>query len=150
MEAEKILNNEDKYNLLTGRVPIMISRLLTQNFKTNDILLTKEQWSILAVLWKKDGVSQQVLADQTYRDKPSTTRLLDHLEKEQYIERKSHKTDRRQKLIFLTPKGSHIKNEIIPVLNETINQATEGLSEEQILNIKDAFLIIYQNIEKLA
>lgn len=150
MTAEKYITTEDKYNLLTGRVPLMISRLLSQNFKSNDIVLSREQWSILAVLWKKDGVSQQKLADLTYRDKPSTTRLLDNLEKENYIERRSHETDRRQKLIFLTPKGTQIKEEIIPVLNETINAATEGLTENQILNIKEAFLTIYHNIEKLA
>lgn len=148
MEALRILTNEDKYNLLTGRVPLLLNRFLSQNFKAGNILLSREQWSVLAILWKENGVSQQKIADLTYRDKPSTTRLIDHLEKEGYIERKPHATDRRQNLIFLTEKGYAIEKSVMKVVDETINQATKGLTEEQILKIREAFQIIYNNIEK--
>src|SRR5690554_1603067 len=94
MKATK-LSNENKYNLLTGRIPLLLNRFLVKKFKDNNIYLTREQWSILAVLWKNDGCSQQVLAEATYRDKPSITRLIDNLEKEGYVERKADKNDRR-------------------------------------------------------
>lgn len=143
-----ILTNEDKYNLLTGRVPLLLNRLLAYNFKQHGIDLTREQWSILAILWKQDGCSQQVLADLTYRDKPSTTRLIDNLEKEHYVIRQPHATDRRQNLIFLTNKGRQIEKKILEVVAITIGQATEGLTEEHTDVIRSAFNIIYQNIQK--
>lgn len=149
MKTRDILTNEDKYNLLTGRVPLMINRLLSYNFKENGIDLSREQWSLMAILWEKDGVSQQVLADLTYRDKPSTTRLIDNLEKQQYVIRRPHATDRRQNLIFLTEKGHYIQPKIMEVMGDTMQQVTEGLTEEQTNTIREAFETIYQNIKKI-
>ena len=149
MKVQDILTNEDKYNLLTGRIPLMINRLLSHNFKGNDIDLSREQWSLMAVLWENDGVSQQVLADLTYRDKPSTTRLIDNLEKQHYVVRRPHATDRRQNLIFLTEKGRSIHPKIMEVMDDTMQLVTEGLSEEQTDTIREAFETIYQNIKRI-
>lgn len=147
MKATK-LSNENKYNLLMGRVPLLLNRFLVKKFKDNDIYLTREQWSILAVLWKNDGCSQQALAEATYRDKPSITRLIDNLEKEGYVERKADKNDRRLNLIFLTQKGRDIEIPMMKIVNETIDIATTNLTEEQILNIRDSFQLIFENINK--
>jgi len=147
MKATK-LSNENKYNLLTGRIPLLLNRFLVKKFKDNNIYLTREQWSILAVLWKNDGCSQQVLAEATYRDKPSITRLIDNLEKEGYVERKADKNDRRLNLIFLTQKGRDIEIPMMKIVNETIDIATTNLTEEQILNIRDSFQLIFDNINK--
>lgn len=142
------LSSEDKYNLLSGRVPMMLNRLLSQNFKKQGIELTKEQWSLLAILWKQDGVSQQFLADLTHRDKPSTTRLIDTLEKNNYVERRAHPQDRRQNLIFLTGAGRRVEADIMQVVDLTMQQVTENMSEAQIETIRSAFDIIYRNILK--
>lgn len=147
-KMKDIVTQTDRFNLLTGRVPMMLNRLLSQKFREHGILLTREQWSILAILWKEDGVSQQVLADLTYRDKPSTTRLIDNLEKDHYVTRQPHESDRRQNLIFLTEKGRQAEGKIMEVLNATIEQATKGLTESQIKTIRDAFEVIFRNIKQ--
>lgn len=110
--------------------------------------MTKEQWSVLAILWKTDGCSQQMLAKQTYRDKPSITRLINHLEKEEYVIRKPAKNDKRLNLIYLTNKAKSIEKEVITVMNETIETATKGISDTEIELIKKAFYTIYQNLQK--
>ena len=48
MNATDLLTNENKYNLLAGRVPLLLNRYLGQQFKNEGINLTREQWSILA------------------------------------------------------------------------------------------------------
>jgi len=148
MKTTDVLTSENKYDLLAGRVPLLINRFLSQKFKINGIDLTREQWSVLAVLWKKDGCSQQNLADATSRDKPGITRLLDNLVKEGYVQREHHKTDRRTNLIYLTKKGKDIEQSVMRVVNETIDQSTKGLSQEQTLVLRDAFQLIYDNIKK--
>ncbi|SEH85206.1 DNA-binding transcriptional regulator, MarR family [Paenimyroides aquimaris] len=148
MKTTDILTSENKYNLLAGRVPLLINRFLSQKFKVNGIDLTREQWSVLAVLWKKDGCSQQNLVNATSRDKPGITRLLDNLVKEGYVKREHHKTDRRTNLIYLTEKGKDIEQSVMKVVNETIDQSTEGLSQEQTLVLRNAFQLIYDNIKK--
>lgn len=144
----ELLSNENKYNLLAGRVPLLLNRFLSQNFKARGIHLTREQWSVLAVLWKTDGCSQQLIADTTSRDKPSITRLIDNLVKEGYVTREQHESDRRTNLIYLTEKGREVETPVMEVVDETIGKATLGLSEMQIEVIKDAFQLIYDNIKK--
>lgn len=143
----ELLSNENKYNLLAGRVPLLLNRFLSQNFKARGINLTREQWSVLAVLWKTDGCSQQLIADTTSRDKPSITRLVDNLVKEGYVTREQHESDRRTNLIYLTQKGKEVEVPVMEVVDETIGKATRGLSEMQIEVIRDAFQLIYDNIK---
>lgn len=144
-----LLTQENKFNLLAGRVPLLLNRFISQNFKRNGIDLTREQWSVLAVLWKNDGCSQQVIADETSRDKPSVTRLIDNLVKEGYVERRNDANDRRLNLIFLTDKGKSIEGKVLESVNETIDIATKSLSEDQILFIRDIFQVVYDNIKSV-
>src|SRR5690606_17548024 len=144
-----ILSHENKFNLLAGRVPLLLNRFISQQFKKAGIVLTREQWSVLAVLWKNDGCSQQVIADETSRDKPSVTRLIDNLVKEGYVERRNDPDDRRLNLIFLTNKGKNIEPSVLELVNETIEIATKGLTEEEILFIRDCFQTVYDNIKSV-
>jgi len=144
-----ILSHENKFNLLAGRVPLLLNRFISQQFKKAGIELTREQWSVLAVLWKKDGCSQQVIADETSRDKPGVTRLIDNLVKEGYVERRNDPNDRRLNLIYLTKKGKNIEQSVLESVNETIEIATKGLTEEEILFIRDCFQTIYDNIKSV-
>ena len=99
---ETIFSTENLYTILSGRTHSAFNRALLTNFRKNNISLTKEQWTILGVLWKNEGCTQQTLADQTSTDKPGITRLIDHLEKENLVERHPDANDKRLKLIFLT------------------------------------------------
>lgn len=148
MIVEKILTSEDRYNLLTGNVPLLFNRFLSQQFRLTGIELTREQWSVMVPLWKEDGCSQQAIADFTHRDKPGITRLIDNLEKQGYVERRGHPGDRRQNLIFLTHKGKNIEKEIMNVVNAVTEKATKGLLEDQVMEIKNVFQLIRENIKK--
>lgn len=147
MENLDLVSSENKYNLLSGRVALLLNRFLSQQFKSANVNLTREQWSILAVLWKRDGCSQQFIADSTSRDKPSVTRLIDNLVKEGYVIRKNDENDRRLNLIYLTDKGKEIEKDVIAAVDDTINKATKGLSNDQIVVVRDAFQIVYDNIK---
>lgn len=144
----KLISNEEKYHLLTGRLFTTVSRYLSQNFKEADIDITKEQWTVLAVLWQQDGIPQQLIADVTGRDKPSTTRLLDNLEKNEYIRRESDQEDKRQKLIFLTPKAKKIRSTVDDSIDKTFTELTDGIAEKDLQTVRKVFGQIYQNIEK--
>lgn len=147
MENLDLVSSENKYNLLSGRVALLLNRFLSQQFKSANVNLTREQWSILAVLWKSDRCSQQFIADSTSRDKPSVTRLIDNLVKEGYVIRKNDENDRRLNLIYLTDKGKEIEKDVIAAVDDTINKATKGLSNDQIVVVRDAFQIVYDNIK---
>lgn len=144
---ETIFTSENLYSILSGRTHSVFNRALLNNFKKNNITLTKEQWTILGVLWLDDGCTQQTLADRTYKDKPGITRLIDNLEKENLVERRPHAKDRRLNLIFLTPKGKIIEKDVIKIANQTLESAVKGIAPENLKIVRDTFLQIYDNLE---
>lgn len=138
--------DEDILHLLTGRTPLNLNRFLSQNLKEAGLSLTKEQLSVMAVLWRTDGCSQQVLADATDRGRAGITRLLDNLEKEGLIERHPSQADRRTNLIFLTKKGKVIEKEVVAVVEETISAITKNISDDEIKKLRKIFEKINKNI----
>src|SRR5215475_655951 len=99
-------NNQFKrgelYSFVTGKASTAIARRLQKKFNNAGLNLTIEQWSVLYHLWKQEGMSQQELCNATFRDKPSITRLVDNLEKQNLVKRVPSENDRRINLIFVT------------------------------------------------
>lgn len=142
------LEQEDIYHLIINRTAMAMSRAISAHFRQRNIPITKEQFSILVVLWKQDGCTQQHLATQTFRDKPGVTRLIDNLEKEKLVVRKSSSKDRRSNLIFLTEKGRSLEEEVVKSVKETIKRAVVGISEEDASKLKEILGRVYNNLEK--
>src|SRR5690606_5505499 len=149
MTTSLMISKEDNYHLITGRTTLLLNRYLSQRFKEAGIPISREQWSILAVLWIKDGCSQQQIANQTDRDKPSTTRLIDSLEKEGYLERRSDPKDKRINLVYLTEKGKSLEIKVTPIVYQTLEEATKGIDAHTIKTIKKAFNTVYDNLTKV-
>ena len=57
---ETIFSTENLYTILSGRTHSAFNRALLTNFRKNNISLTKEQWTILGVLWKNEGCTQHL------------------------------------------------------------------------------------------
>jgi len=146
-----MLNNQFKrgelYSFITGKASTAVARRLQKNFKDAGIEITIEQWSVLYHLWKEDGQSQQQLCEATFRDKPSITRLVDNLEKLKLVKRVASKNDRRSNLIFLTKEAKNLEQKTMDVANRTLNEALEGVTNEQIEIAKEVLQKVYDNLK---
>lgn len=91
--------------------------------------LTFEMIQVMKCLYRKDGVNQQELANQTHKDKSSLSYLLKNMEKRQLIIRTESAIDKRSKLITLTPEGQalHIQ---IKTLVGTVYQKVEDVADK--------------------
>lgn len=143
------IKNEDVFHLLTGRTPQNMNRFLSHRLKESNISLTKEQWSVMAVLWKTDGCTQQLLADATYRDRAGITRLVDNLEKEGFVERRPDANDRRSNLISLTPKGRSIEKEVVEILDDAVGAITKDIEDKDLAVLREILTHINKNILEL-
>jgi DNA-binding MarR family transcriptional regulator len=145
-----MLNNQftkgELYSFVTGKASTAISRRLQKKFAAANLAITIEQWSVLYQLWKKNGLSQQELCDVTFRDKPSVTRLVDNLEKQELVKRTNHKTDRRKNVITTTKKAMDLQEKTMQLANEVLNEALEGIPDAQVEMCKQALQIIYNNL----
>ena len=144
-------NNQFKrgelYSFVTGKASTAITRRLQKKFNAAGLNLTIEQWSVLYHLWKQEGISQQELCNATFRDKPSITRLVDNLEKQNLVKRVPSDTDRRINLIFLTKQAQKLQDESMTLAEETLNEALETVPADKIDVCKEVLQIVYDNLK---
>ena len=144
-------NNQFKrgelYSFITGMASTALARRLQRNFKLAGIEITIEQWSVLYHLWKEDGLSQQELCNRSFRDKPSITRLVDNLEKLKLVKRVASKDDRRINLVYLSEDAKKLQEETMNMANQTLNEALNGVSKEEIEMCKDVLQRVYENLQ---
>lgn len=103
---------------------------LQKLLRLHNIDLTFEMLQIISRLWIKQGVTQQYLAEKTAKDKACLTHLINNLEKRGWVVRRKDKTDQRNKLIFLTPDGEALSNQVRPLINSVYNHAGEKMGQE--------------------
>lgn len=135
------------YSFVTGKASTAIARRLQKKFNAAGLNLTIEQWSVLYHLWKQEGISQQELCNATFRDKPSITRLVDNLEKQNLVKRVASETDRRINLIFLTKQAQKLQEESMILAEETLNEALETVPADKIDVCKEVLQIVYDNLK---
>ena len=126
------IQNDELFDILVGKVSTAINRTFLRAFSTEGIEITTEQWSVMACLWQKDKVTQQVLCTLTSKDKPSMTRLIDKLEKRNLVSRVSDHSDRRINLIHLTDNGIALKEKATNIVNEIVAKTLSNITEEEL------------------
>ena len=82
--------------------------------KRHNVDMTFEMLQVMNCLWNKQGISQQSLAEKTAKDKACLTNLINNLEKKNWVIRKEGPSDRRNRLIFLTPQGEELALTVKP------------------------------------
>jgi DNA-binding MarR family transcriptional regulator len=143
-------NNQFKrgelYSVINGMATTAVARRLQKNFRNAGLDITIEQWSLLYHLWKEDELSQQELGNRTFRDKASITRLIDNLERLDLVTRVASKTDRRINLVCLTEKAKPLQEITYHLANQTMNEALQDITKEEIEIVKNVFQRVYDNL----
>ncbi len=136
------------FPIISGKVSMAINRMLFRNFKREKLDITPEQWTVLAFLWNEDGVTQQKLCDITYKDKPSMTRLIDNLVKQDLVERRASSVDRRSNNIYLTESGRYIEGKANAAVADAVESALQGINDEGRDRVRAVLKLIFGNIQQ--
>jgi DNA-binding MarR family transcriptional regulator len=132
---------------LINRTARRLKHELQQAFKTHGYDVTPEQWALLNLLWEKEGLSQVELADQTFKDKPNVTRMLDVLERKQLLFRQRDEADRRAFKVYLTEEGRSLKDKLVPLAIEILKRGQKNLTNEDLTYLREKLNTIYNNFE---
>ncbi|KAA2223594.1 MarR family winged helix-turn-helix transcriptional regulator [Chryseobacterium sediminis] len=95
--------------------------------------LSFELIEILGLLSRNNGINQQEIGNKVSKDKSSITYLINSLVKRELVERIADKNDRRNKQIFLTPKGKEIVETVYPWALDLYKKAVDNIEEEEII-----------------
>lgn len=140
------IEQEKSIGFLLYRTSLAMRQLLQKEIKDNGFDITAEQWAILNNLWIQDGISQNDIAIKLCKQRPNITRIIDELEKNNLVSRKSNTNDRRKYQIFLTTQGKDVVKNLKSIVKNIQQKVCEGLSEEEINNIIDSLNKIYKNV----
>ncbi|MCF8067462.1 MAG: MarR family transcriptional regulator [Desulfobacterales bacterium] len=142
--------DEIKNNL--GRLVYLSFRSLTNRLNKNlsdaGYDITAEQMRMLLILWLKDGLSHQEIATILNREKTGITRLINGLEKRNLVVRIPDKSDRRQKLVYLTPKGKKLESTLLTIARKTRVEASFGINEKEMDICKQVLRKIRYNLSE--
>lgn len=137
-----LLDNQLCFSLYSASLAI------TQLYKDQlaPLGLTYPQYTIMLILWEKDGVSLKYIADKLLQKSGSLTPVIKRMEAEDIIKRVRGKEDDRMLSIELTDKGRALKIEGLQV-NQCIAE-TCGLKNQEIQGLKQQLVQLRNNLLK--
>lgn len=152
MKNEEILDLDHDLDLIfpiiNGKVSMAINRMMYRNLRKEGLDITPEQWTVLAFLWREDGVTQQTLCNSTFKDKPSMTRLIDNLTKQNLVYRNTSDKDRRSNFVYLTDLGKSIREKAHHAVQQTMDSALAGIDEEGLKQVRTLLAAVFGNIRE--
>ncbi|QCJ44265.1 MarR family transcriptional regulator [Bacillus sp. S3] len=119
------------------------------NDKLKAIQLTNEQNLLMALLWEREGISQNEMAAKLNKDKAGIARMISTLEKKGYIRRKSCPNDKRSVEVYLTEEGRKLGDDVIPINKNIIQALNNGMTEEEIGELRRLLMKIRGNVNIL-
>jgi DNA-binding MarR family transcriptional regulator len=106
-----------------------------------------EQWAVLVRLWERDDRSQTELAEVSFRDKPSVTRMIDGLVRAGYVLRATDPNDARRQRIVLTPAGRTLEAELVPRVRAFVARMLRGIAPAALRTTVATLRALYHNLE---
>ena len=118
----------DNVGTLLDRTTRLMKAHFQRAFKEAGIDLTPEQWVLLDHLRRSGPASQTDLANGTFKDAPTVSRIIDKLASKGFAKRTRFPNDRRRYQVGLTEKGEAAHDRLLPAVEELRVQTWDGLS----------------------
>jgi len=134
-----------EYGTLIDRTLRMIKLNFIQGFKDSGVDLTPEQWVMIDRLHENNGISQTELANGSFKNAPTVSRIIDLLVSKGMVERQRFENDRRRYKIFLTEKGRATFDKANPVALQLREQGWKHLSDEDYENFVRIVNRVFEN-----
>jgi MarR family 2-MHQ and catechol resistance regulon transcriptional repressor len=97
-----------------------------------------------------EGLSQSDLSRQLVVHRSNITGLVDRLEKRNLVKRTAVPGDRRLYNVALTPQGSTIMEEILPLYHESAVRLWEGVTDDRIQALLSDLESVIQQSQTIA
>lgn len=106
--------------------------------------ITPDQWLILYHLWDADGLSICQLAEKTKKDIANVSRIVDKLQKQDYIVKQKNRNDSRKVLVHVLPKGYSIRASVHRCCGSMLHHVFHDISADE----QKLFINILRRMEK--
>lgn len=147
MEMNDRYSLETSMGMIIRKAQSVMHQRLFMNFRKAGLEVSPEQWGIMLMLMKNDGIKQNEIAEWVGRNDSSITRIIDNLSQKGYVERRPHENDRRVNLIYLTEEGKSLQQKLIEAAAQTQKEARESIDAGELEICRK---VLYQIINNLS
>lgn len=133
------------FGTLIDRNMKMIRSQYLKKFKEIGVDITTEQWVLMDCLYGQDGLSQNELATESFKNAPTVSRIIDLLCKKGLAERQRFDNDRRRYKIFLTKEGKKIYKKAHPHVEELRKLGWKKLTNRDYEEFVRIMNLVYKN-----
>lgn len=114
------------------RIGKMTRAIAVQRFSAKNFEITPEQLMVLSALIDHDGLYQRQIGMITLKDRPNITRIINILEKMNFVTRKPDVNKRKIYKIFVTDEGKNIVKKVMPTALELWENIVDGVDEDEL------------------
>ncbi|RME98345.1 MAG: MarR family transcriptional regulator [Bacteroidetes bacterium] len=133
---------------LLDRTLRLIKQRYILTFREAQVDLTPEQWVIIDQLVEHEGLSQTELANGSFKNAPTVSRIIDLLQKKGLLERRPAPNDGRQRQIYLTAAGRALHAELQPRVLQLREMGWQQLSEEDFITLQRILNQVFTNFSE--
>ena len=127
-----LLRNAPQVLLSAEEIIKRFRDLVNRSFQRNELDISYDQWMVVNTIYKKQGVTQIYVAENTRKEPASVSRILKLLEKKEIIARVADRNNKRAKRLYLTPKGDEIHGKATRLFNMIAKDGFNGVHEQEI------------------
>ncbi|MCI5888904.1 MAG: MarR family transcriptional regulator [Brachyspira sp.] len=114
------------------RIGKMTRAIAVQRFSAKNFEITPEQLMVLSALIDHDGLYQRQIGMITLKDRPNITRIINILEKMNFVTRKPDVNKRKIYKIFVTDEGKNVVKKVMPTALELWENIVDGVDEDEL------------------
>jgi len=138
---------EEALGFWVARVYMESRAQMYRRFKRHGVELTPEQWVVLVRLWQNEGVTQSTLAERTFRDLPTMSRILTLMEKVGLVERRRDTSDGRARLVYLSERGRSLRRALVGEARSMVDDLLAGIPAADIATTRRTLKRMLANLE---
>ncbi len=116
--------------------------------KDSGFNITIDQWMVLKAIDDYDDISQNELAELSFKDKASVARIIELLVKNNFLKSEVHPESKRRSRLTITKKGKELLKDIRPIVLKNRKQALKGISDKDMLVTEKVLKTIAGNCKK--
>jgi len=130
---------------LNYRITSQLNRRLRKKLKRSGINIAR--WRVLAVLKDNGRMNIGQIVERTLIEQPTVSRIVDNLEREGLVSRKTSKEDSRFVQVDLTRSGEKAFREIYPTATEHQKKVLQNFTQQEIKTLIGFLERMLNNIE---
>ena len=93
--------------------------------------LTRAQWQVLSLLHHRPGASQTELAEMLEVERATAGRMVDRLERKNWVERRADATDRRINRLYITAEARGVQADLGRIAEDMMDDALASLEADE-------------------